>query len=90
MAVDRKTGKPVATATPLDVGRAFAEDLVRAGVIDAADVGAVAADLVRCMAADRAVPPPGLSPRGVSLLRGAYGPWLAAGEWAKSEAKRQP
>jgi S1-C subfamily serine protease len=71
MAVDPKTGKPV--ATPSDVGRAFAEDLVRTGRITRAQAGAVAEDLARAAAADA-------EPRGVSVLRGAYGPWLAAQE----------
>jgi hypothetical protein len=76
MAVDPKTGKPV--ATPLDVGRAFAEDLVRTGRITRAQAGAVAEDLARATLADQTPPP--AEPRGVSVLRGAYGPWLAMQE----------
>jgi hypothetical protein len=79
MAVDRKTGKPVADAVA--VARAFAEDLARAGVIAAAQVGAVADEFARAAQDDLAhTEPPDLAPRGVSLLRGAYGPWLAARE----------
>jgi hypothetical protein len=79
MAVDRKTGKPLPdAATPLEVGRAFAEDLANAGLIPRARVGAVAEDLARAALADQTPPP--ADPRGVSVLLGAYGPWLAAQE----------
>jgi hypothetical protein len=86
MAVDPKTGKPV--ATPLGVGRAFAGGLVRAGVVTRARAGAVAEGLARAALAGHTPPP--AEPRGASPLRGVYGPWLAAQGWAKSEAKRQP
>jgi hypothetical protein len=73
MAVDPKTGKPVPDLPLLPDGRAFAEYLAAVGVIAGTEVGAVADDFARAAAGDA-------RPRGVSVLRGVYGPWPAAQE----------
>jgi hypothetical protein len=79
MAVDPKTGKPVTDTAPWPELAGLTREEVVDVLIEAA-LTAAEADLAL----------PDAAPRGTSLLRGAYGPWLAAQEWAKAEAKRQP
>jgi hypothetical protein len=92
MAVDPKTGKPVV----VDAGWGeIARDLAGAFSRIRPPSPAEEARFYGLFGLPAPEPPPGPSPpdaepRGVSPVLGAYGPWLAAQEWTKAEAKRQP
>jgi hypothetical protein len=74
MAVDRKTGKPVPDPGPHDPGP-FERELQRR---------LASGDLLSEDA------PPDAGPRGVSVLRGACGPWPALEELRELRAKGVP
>jgi hypothetical protein len=86
MAVDPKTGEPVADAGWAEIARGLAGAFPRIPPLSPAEE----ASFYDLFGVPAPGPPPPADPRGVSALRGAYGPWLAAQEWAKAEAKRQP